>query len=141
MHIAIINGPNLNLVGVREPDIYGSISFDEYIPQLQKEYEDHEISYFQSNHEGAIIDEIQRIGFEVDAIIINAAAYTHTSIAIADALRAISARIVEVHISDISQRELYRQHSFITPVSEHMICGEGIAGYAMAIEYLQSNPN
>lgn len=136
MQIAIINGPNLNLVGVREPEIYGDMGFDQYIPELCESFPEHEITYYQSNHEGAIIDELHRIGFEVDAIIINAGAYTHTSIAIADALKAITARAIEVHISDIHTREAYRKHSYLTEACEHMICGHGLDGYRMAVEWV-----
>jgi len=139
MKIAIINGPNLNLVGVREPEIYGDVSFDEYIPQLRLQYPDHFISYFQSNHEGAIIDELQRIGYDYDAIILNAGGLTHTSIVIGDCVKAISAPVVEVHISNIQEREKYRNHSYVTAPSVHFIHGEGISGYQIAIDWVVKN--
>jgi 3-dehydroquinate dehydratase-2 len=139
MKIAIINGPNLNLVGIREPEIYGDVSFDEYIPQLILQYPDHFISYFQSNHEGAIIDELQRIGYDYDAIILNAGGLTHTSIVIGDCVKAISAPVVEVHISNIQEREKYRNHSYVTAPSVHFIHGEGISGYQIAIDWVVKN--
>ena len=139
MKIAIINGPNLNLIGIREPEIYGDVSFDEYIPQLRLQYPDHFISYFQSNHEGAIIDELQRIGYDYDAIILNAGGLTHTSIVIGDCVKAISAPVVEVHISNIQEREKYRNHSYVTAPSVHFIHGEGISGYQIAIDWVVKN--
>ena len=139
MKIAIINGPNLNLVGIREPEIYGDVSFDEYIPQLRLQYPDHFISYFQSNHEGAIIDELQRIGYDYDAIILNAGGLTHTSIVIGDCVKAISAPVVEVHISNIQEREKYRNHSYVTAHSVHFIHDEGISGYQIAIDWVVKN--
>jgi 3-dehydroquinate dehydratase II len=139
MKIAIINGPNLNLVGIREPEIYGDVSFDEYIPQLILQYPDHFISYFQSNHEGAIIDELQRIGYDYDAIVLNAGGLTHTSIVIGDCVKAISAPVVEVHISNIQEREKYRNHSYVTAPSVHFIHGEGISGYQIAIDWVVKN--
>lgn len=138
--IAIINGPNLNLVGVREPEIYGEMSFDEYIPHLRGLYSDIDISYFQSNHEGALIDELQRIGFEnpvqADGIILNAGGLTHTSICLADTVKGIISPVVEVHISDIHQREDFRKQSYLTAPCIHTIMGKGLAGYQEAIEYL-----
>ena len=139
MKIAIINGPNLNLVGIREPEIYGDVSFDEYIPQLRLQYPDHFISYFQSNHEGAIIDELQRIGYDYDAIILNAGGLTHTSIVMGDCVKAISAPVVEVHISNIQEREKYRNHSYVTEPSVHFIHGKGIRGYQIAIDWVIKN--
>ena len=139
MKIAIINGPNLNLVGVREPEIYGDVSFDEYIPQLRLQYPDHFISYFQSNHEGAIIDELQRIGYGYNAIILNAGGLTHTSIVIGDCVKAISAPVVEVHISNIQEREKYRNHSYVTAPSVHFINGKGISGNQIAIDWVIKN--
>ena len=108
MKIVIINGPNLNLLGRREPGVYGSTSFDEYLTKLRAAYPEVEIDYFQSNHEGAIIDRIHADGFTVDGIILNAGAYTHTSVAIADAIRAVTAPVIEVHISNVHQREAFR---------------------------------
>lgn len=139
MNISIVNGPNLNLVGVREPEIYGDISFDEYIPQLQQLFTDHHISYFQSNHEGAIIDELQKIGFDYDAIILNAGGLTHTSIVLGDCVKGISTPVIEVHISNIHKREDFRKHSYVTKPSAHFIHGEGLNGYKMAIEWAINN--
>ena len=112
MKILILNGPNLNLIGKREPEIYGNMSFEEYIPKLIEAFPQHEISYFQSNHEGVLIDTLQEADGQYDAVVLNPGGYAHTSIALADCIRAISIPVVEVHISDISQRESYRRHSF-----------------------------
>lgn len=139
MKIAIINGPNLNLVGVREPGIYGDVSFGEYVPQLRLQYPDHDISYFQSNHEGAILDELQRIGFDHDAIILNAGGLTHTSIVIGDCVKGISAPVIEVHISNIQEREDYRKQSYVTEPSAHFIHGKGLDGYSIAVDWIEKN--
>ena len=139
MKIAIINGPNLNLVGVREPEIYGEVSFNEYIPQLKLQYPEHDLFYFQSNHEGAILDELHRIGFDYDAIILNAGGLTHTSIVLGDCVKGISTPVVEVHISNIQEREDYRKHSYVTQPSAHFIHGEGLDGYRLAIEWVVAN--
>jgi len=139
MKIAIINGPNLNLVGVREPEIYGHVSFDEYIPQLRLLYPDQDISYFQSNHEGAILDELHKIGFQFDAIILNAGGLTHTSIVLGDCVKGISTPVIEVHISNIEKREEFRKHSYITEPSAHFIHGQGLDGYRMALEWSIKN--
>ena len=133
--ILILNGPNLNLLGKREPGVYGSQSFEDYLLELRNLFPDHELHYFQSNHEGAMIDKIHEIGFSFDGIVINAGAYTHTSIAIADALSAITTPAVEVHISNIHARESFRHHSHLTRVCKGMICGLGLKGYEMAIRY------
>jgi 3-dehydroquinate dehydratase-2 len=138
MRILIINGPNLNLLGKREPDIYGSVSFEDFFAALQKSYSSIELNYFQSNHEGAIIDKIQEAGFTIDGIILNAAGYTHTSVSIADAVKAIKSPVIEVHISDIYQREKFRHHSFLKTVCIASIVGMGLEGYAKAIEILVS---
>jgi 3-dehydroquinate dehydratase-2 len=139
MKIAIINGPNLNLLGVREPSIYGNEGFENYLKTLQAKYGDEiEISYFQSNHEGAIIDELHRIGFEYDGIVLNAGAYTHTSIAIADAISAITTPVVEVHISNVHKREECRHHSMISRVCLGVIAGFGLDSYRLAIEALKN---
>lgn len=133
MKIAIINGPNLNLVGQREVDIYGNSSLNEYLIFLKEEYSEHSISIFQNNVEGEIINEIHRCK-EMDAIIINAGAYTHTSIAIGDALKAIQPkRIVEVHISNVFARESYRHVSYISPVAQGIISGFGLQSYKLAL--------
>ncbi len=137
MKISIINGPNLNLVGLREPEIYGHNSLNSYLEELVFQFEDIEFYFFQSNIEGEIIDEIQKQGFIVDAIIINAGAYTHTSIAIADALKSVPVKhIIEVHLSNVYAREIYRQQSFIAPVCKGVISGFGLTSYKLAIQYL-----
>ncbi len=136
MNILIINGPNLNLLGQRERSIYGEMPFDEYLSQLRRQYAAHQIDYFQSNSEGAIIDRLQADGFTVDGIILNAGAYTHTSIAIADAIRAIEAPVIEVHISNIHAREEYRHHSMIAAACRGQIAGFGLDSYRLAIEAL-----
>ena len=138
-NICIINGPSLNLLGKRETSIYGTTDFDTYLQELRKSYQDIHIEYFQSNHEGAIIDKLQEIGFTADGILLNAAAYTHTSIAIADAIRAIKAPVIEIHISNIHARETYRQHSFIAPVCKGSISGFGLDSYRLGIEALLKN--
>ena len=137
MKILILNGPNLNLLGRREPNIYGHVSFEEYLPQLRSRYPQHELSYFQSNHEGILIDKLQESEGEYDAAVMNPGAYAHTSIAIADCIRAISIPVVEVHISDISSREPYRRHSFTAEACVKCISGLGLEGYAKAIETLE----
>lgn len=134
MTIQIINGPNLNLLGVREPDIYGSMPFDDFLPRLRACFPDVQIDYFQSNIEGELIDKLQAVGFQCDGIVLNAAAYTHTSIALADCIRAISAPVVEVHISNVHQREDFRHQSMIAAACRGVICGFGLDGYRLAIE-------
>ncbi len=136
MKILIINGPNLNLLGTREPDVYGNISFEQYLPELCARYKNIEIGYFQSNIEGELIDEMQKCGFSADGIILNAGAYTHTSIALADCIRSIKAPVVEVHISNVHQREEFRHHSMISPACKGVICGFGLDSYRLAIEAL-----
>lgn len=133
MKIAIINGPNLNMLGKREPSLYGNTSFESYLDDLKKEFDTLVLDYFQSNHEGLLIDHIQKAGFEYDGIILNAGAYTHTSIAIADAIRSIAAPVVEVHISNIHKRETFRHHSYITPVATGSISGFGLHSYKLAL--------
>ena len=133
--ILILNGPNLNLLGKREPGVYGNQSFEDYLQELRSQFSDQELHYFQSNHEGAMIDKIHEIGFSFDGIVINAGAYTHTSIAIADALSAVTTPAVEVHISNIHARESFRHHSYLTRVCKGMICGLGLKGYEMAVRY------
>ena len=128
--IAVINGPNLNLLGVREKSIYGDTSFDSYFAGLKSRFENVELTYFQSNCEGSIIDEIHRVGFDVDGIVLNAGAYTHYSIAIADAIRAVKAPVVEVHISNVHSREEYRHVSMIAPACRGVIAGFGLKSYA-----------
>ena len=134
MTIQIINGPNLNLLGVREPDVYGCTSFDDFLPRLRACFPDVQIDYFQSNIEGELINKLQAVGFQCDGIVLNAAAYTHTSIALADCIRAISAPVVEVHISNVHQREAFRHQSMIAAACRGVICGFGLDSYRLAIE-------
>lgn len=138
MKIAIINGPNLNLTGIREPDTYGKTGFDVFIPALRKEFPEHEIAYFQSNVEGEIINFLQQAGFSSDGIILNAGAYTHTSVAIGDAVKAISAPVVEVHMSNVWAREEFRQRSYISPAARGVIAGFGLGSYRLALLSLLS---
>jgi len=135
MKIAIINGPNLNLLGKREPEIYGNMSFEEYLGSLKKKYPDIELSYFQSNIEGELINELQRVGFDYDGIIFNPGGYTHTSVAIGDAVAAIKTPVIEVHISNVHAREDFRKHSFISAKAAGSIIGMGLPGYEMALEW------
>ena len=134
MKIAIINGPNLNLLGKREPYVYGNKDFDVYFLQLQSSYTAISLTYYQSNVEGELINEIQRVGFDVDGIILNAAAYTHTSVGIGDAIKAIAAPVIEVHISNTFAREDFRHTSYITPNAKGLILGFGLDVYRLAIE-------
>lgn len=135
--IWIINGPNLNLLGKRQPEIYGYKSFETFFGELKELFPQIELYYFQSNHEGAIIDHLQTIGFgQSDGLVFNPAAYTHTSIAIGDCLAAIQLPCVEVHISDIYQRETFRHHSYVKPYCVDSIVGKGLDGYKMAVEKL-----
>ena len=136
MKILIINGPNLNLLGVREKSIYGDQSFETYLEELRKRFPDIVIDYFQSNVEGEIINKLHEVGFNIDGIILNAGGYTHTSIAIADAVKAIKVPVVEVHISNILAREDYRHISFISPNAVGSIMGFGLDSYRLAIESL-----
>lgn len=134
MKICIINGPNLNLLGKREPEIYGSQTFDEYFTNLKARYAAMEFSYFQSNIEGELIDKIQEYGFTYDGIILNAGAYTHTSVGIGDAVKAIQAPVVEVHISNTFSRESFRHQSYISGNAKGVILGFGLKSYDLAIE-------
>ncbi|MDG1684856.1 MAG: 3-dehydroquinate dehydratase [Flavobacteriaceae bacterium] len=134
MNIAILNGPNLNLLGKREPDVYGNKDFDQYFGQLQSLFPEINLTYYQSNVEGELINELQRVGFDVDGIILNAAAYTHTSVGIGDAIKAISAPVIEVHISNTFSREEFRHTSFVTPNAKGLILGFGLDVYRLAIE-------
>lgn len=136
MKIQIINGPNLNLLGVREPGIYGSESFEDYLPELRRLFPDMEIDYYQSNVEGELINKLQEVGFSADGIVFNAGAYTHTSVALHDCIRAIKSPVVEVHLSNVHQREEFRRHSFISPACKGVICGFGLDSYRLAIEGL-----
>ncbi|WP_373057587.1 type II 3-dehydroquinate dehydratase [Zunongwangia sp. H14] len=133
MKILIINGPNLNLLGTREPEIYGGKTFEEYFSHLQFKFRQLELSYVQSNVEGEIINEIHKAAKDFDGIVLNAAAYTHTSVAIADAVKAIEAPVVEVHISNIHAREEFRHKSYISPHAKGVIFGFGLKGYDLAV--------
>ncbi len=141
MKIQIINGPNLNLLGRREPGIYGSESFEAYLPQLRERYPDVQIDYFQSNVEGELINKMQEVGFDYDGIVLNAGAYTHTSVALHDCIRAIPAPVVEVHISNVHQREEFRHHSMISSACRGVICGFGLDSYRLAVESLTPGPS
>lgn len=134
MRIQIINGPNLNLLGVREPDVYGSTGFETYLANLRKQYPQAEIEYFQSNVEGTLVDKIHEVGFSFDGIVLNAGAYTHTSVALLDAIKAVSTPVIEVHISNVHQREVFRHHSMISAGCKGVICGFGLDSYRLAIE-------
>ena len=134
MRIQIINGPNINLLGKREPSIYGAVSFDEYFRKLVSQYPDVEFAYYQSNVEGEMINKIHEIGFSFDGIILNAGAYTHTSIALQDALRAVTTPAIEVHISNVHTREEFRHKSMISCACKGVICGFGLDSYRLAVE-------
>ncbi|MDR3706291.1 MAG: type II 3-dehydroquinate dehydratase [Paludibacteraceae bacterium] len=134
MNILIINGPNLNLLGKREPTIYGSQDFESYFNKLQTIFSEHQLTYFQSNHEGAIVDKLHETGFAVDGIVLNAGAYTHTSVAIADAIKGITSPVIEVHISNVFVREEFRHHSYLSPVCWGSISGFGLQSYQLAIQ-------
>lgn len=133
MKFIIINGPNLNLLGTREPEIYGKEGFDQFLSELRSEFPSVEIDYFQSNIEGEIINKLHEVGFSYTGIILNAGAYTHTSIAIGDAIKAITTPVVEVHLSNVFARESYRHESFLTPVCKGCISGFGLKSYKLAL--------
>ena len=139
MKLQIINGPNLNLLGVREPELYGNESFESFLSRLRMTFPALQIDYFQSNHEGALIDKLQEVGFSFQGIILNAAGFTHTSIALADTIAAIKAPVVEVHISNIHAREDFRKHSYTAKKAKGIISGLGLEGYRLAIEYFISS--
>lgn len=132
--IAIINGPNLNLTGRREPEVYGSTTFEQYLHQLRTAHPEVQITYCQSNVEGQLIDLIQHLGFEADGLIVNLGGYSHTSVALRDALLAVPAPKIEVHLSNIFAREDYRHHSYITSACRGLICGLGLQGYELALQ-------
>lgn len=136
MWIQIINGPNINLLGKREPSIYGSVSFEDCLAELRAKYPEVQIDYYQSNIEGELIDKIQQVGFDADGIILNAGAYTHTSIALQDAIRAVKSPVVEVHISNVHAREAFRHVSMISCACLGVICGFGLNSYRLALEAL-----
>ena len=134
MKVLIINGPNLNLLGKREPEIYGSHSFEDYFKELQNKFSAVDLYYFQSNIEGEIIDKLHEVGFNFDGVILNAAAYTHTSVGIGDAVKAIQSPVIEVHISNVHAIEEFRHHSFIAANARGVIAGFGLKSYDLAIE-------
>ena len=136
MKILIMNGPNLNLLGVREPGIYGDSSFESYLPMLKEWYPEVDLEYFQSNIEGEMIDKLQEVGFSYDGVVLNAGAYTHTSVALADCIKAITTPVIEIHISNVHQREEFRHHSYLSPVCKGVICGFGLDSYRLGIDAL-----
>ncbi len=138
MKILIMNGPNLNLLGVREPGIYGSNSFESYLPQLKERYPDIELEYYQSNIEGEMINKLQEVGFSYDGVVLNAGAYTHTSVALHDCIRSLKCPVIEVHISNVHTREEFRHHSYLSPACKGVICGFGLDSYRLGIEALIS---
>ena len=134
MKILIMNGPNINLLGKREPSIYGARSFEDYFAELKTRYPEVELTYYQSNVEGFLIDKMHEVGFSYDGIILNASAYTHTSIALQDAIRSIQSPVIEVHISNVHQREEFRHKSMISSACKGVICGFGLDSYRLALE-------
>lgn len=138
MQILIINGPNLNLLGRREPGIYGTRSFEDYLPELQEAFPDFTIEHFQSNHEGALIDKLHEVGFSYHGIVLNAGGYTHTSVALADAVAGINTPVVEVHLSNVAAREDFRQRSLIGRVCVGCISGFKLESYRLALQYFQN---
>ena len=141
MHLIIINGPNLNLLGKREPELYGNKRFEDYLIELQEQFPTVQIDFFQSNDEGALVSKIQEVGFEIDAIVLNAAAYTHTSVAIADAVAAVPSPVVEVHITNPYSREDFRRKSYLSPYCKALVSGFGLNSYALAIQGLLNAKN
>lgn len=135
-HIEIINGPNLNLTGLREPEVYGTSTMEDCLDALRKQFPEVEIGYYQSNVEGELIDHIQQVGFTADGLIVNLGGYSHTSVALRDALLAVASPAVEVHLSNIFAREDYRHHSLITSACRGMVCGLGLRGYGLALQAL-----
>ena len=136
MKILILNGPNLNMLGVREPGIYGDSSFEAYLPKLQQRFADAEIEYYQSNIEGEMINKMQEVGFSYDGIVLNAGAYTHTSVALLDCIRSLRCPVIEVHISNVHTREEFRHHSMISAGCKGVICGFGLDSYRLAVSAL-----
>ena len=137
MKIQIVNGPNLNLLGRREPGIYGKRGFEDFLKELRDRYPNVEIGYYQSKVEGELINHLQEVGFQADGIVLNAGAYTHTSVALRDCIKSIDSPVVEVHISNVHQREEFRHHSMISAVCRGVICGFGLDSYRLAIEALR----
>lgn len=138
MELLIINGPNLNLLGKREPEIYGSRSFEEYLQELKAIFPKHTLHYYQSNHEGELIDKIQSAGFQLDGILLNAGGYTHTSVALADAVAAVPAPVIEVHISNPNSREDFRRQSYLSPYCKAVVSGFGLESYKLGLQGLIS---
>lgn len=138
MKILILNGPNLNLLGVREPGIYGDSSFEAYMPKLQTQFPDVEMEYYQSNIEGEMINKMQEVGFSYDGIVLNAGAYTHTSVALHDCIRSLRCPVIEVHISNVHTREEFRHHSMISAACKGVICGFGLDSYRLAVSALEN---
>lgn len=136
MQILILNGPNLNLLGKREPEIYGKQSFEDYFRSLQAQFPEHTLEYFQSNHEGRLIDKLHEVGFSHHGIVFNAGAYTHTSVALGDAIAGISTPVIEVHISNVHRREAFRHHSYLSAHCAGIIVGLGLQGYALGVKAL-----
>lgn len=136
MQILILNGPNLNLLGKREPEIYGKQSFEDYFRALQAQFPEHTLEYFQSNHEGRLIDKLHEVGFSYHGIVFNAGAYTHTSVALGDAIAGISTPVIEVHISNVHRREAFRHHSYLSAHCAGVIAGLGLQGYALGVKAL-----
>ncbi|MFT6205786.1 MAG: 3-dehydroquinate dehydratase-2 [Spirosomataceae bacterium] len=134
--ILILNGPNLNLLGKREPDIYGSQTFEDYFEELKKVFPETELHYFQSNHEGELLDKIHEVGFVFDGIVLNAGAFTHTSVALGDALGGVTTPVIEVHISNVHKREGFRHHSYLSAKAAGIIVGLGLKGYELAVRAL-----
>ena len=135
-HIEIINGPNLNLTGIREPEVYGTVTMEDMMADLRERFPEVEIAYYQSNVEGELINEIQRAGYACDGLIVNLGGYSHTSVALHDALMAVPAPAIEVHLSNIFAREEYRHHSLVTSACRGMVCGLGLQGYELALRAL-----
>ncbi len=133
MDILILNGPNLNLLGTREPHIYGSQTFEDYFEGLQRQFPEHRLDYYQSNHEGSLINRLHEVGFSFDGIVFNPGGYTHTSVALGDAVASITTPVIEVHISNTFAREAFRHHSFISPNAKGVIVGFGLLGYQLGI--------
>lgn len=131
-----MNGPNLNLLGVREPGIYGSSSFESYLPTLRERYPQVELEYYQSNIEGEMINKLQEVGFTYDGVVLNAGAYTHTSVALHDCIRSLRCPVIEVHISNVHTREEFRHHSYLSPACRGVICGFGLDSYRLGVEAL-----
>lgn len=138
MKILILNGPNLNLLGVREPGIYGDSSFEAYMPKLQTQFPDVEMEHYQSNIEGEMINKMQEVGFSYDGIVLNAGAYTHTSVALHDCIRSLRCPVIEVHISNVHTREEFRHHSMISAACKGVICGFGLDSYRLAVSALEN---